>query len=175
MREPDPVHPDAEWLYQPGMRTHPHTLTQQLLMQACVAAANELGIRRRRTPAQRELLAENTRQLLFEVANREQDGVALGSMSWDLSHGRLSLVEAAERALEAERSRSRYRVLQWALKAALGDNDERRRDHQLLITHEGRQVPISVLALESDAGHATAIAALQQLQTDMGSKSTGQQ
>lgn len=163
MTSSSPIHPDAAWLYEPAQATYPGRLTQAALMTACAAAAVELGIRRKRTPAQREALAENIRHLLREVFIREQPGTSLGSLHWDLSHGQLPLSEAAARALDTEYRRGRYRVLQWALHAVLGPDAAAIRQAQLLVESDGKRVPIGVLSQQGDEGHAAAIRHLARL------------
>lgn len=158
MRETPETAETAAWLYEPGRRLYPGTLTQRELMLACTSAAAELGIRRRRTPIERELLTENIRALLFEVADRERESGAPGSLIWDLRHCQLSLADAAANALALEYSRGRYRVLKAALRIVLGDDEQTLRTFRRTIEMpNGTRMSLSELSHESDAGHAEAI------------------
>lgn len=164
MPETPPIADAAAWLYEPGRRLHPGTLTQRELMSACTAAACELGIRRRRTPIERQLLAENIRALLFEVAEREREMAAPGSMLWDLRHCHLPLSVAAANALALEYSRARYRVLRAAERIVLGDDEQALRIFRPLISRpDGTRASLSELSHESDVGHVEAIRHLSEI------------
>ena len=164
MTTPVPIHPDAAWLYLSGQSTYPGSLPQTQLMHACLAAAAELGTRRKRSAVDRERLTENVVHLLRAVAIREAYGGSPGSMSWDIRHCRQPLREAAAAALEAEYRRSRHRVLGWAFAEALGDHtDADLRHPRLELTINGRRASASFWSHDSDAGHVAAIARLDEL------------
>ena len=73
-----------------------------MLLGACIAAANELETKRKRSLDQRWQLAFNVRNLLREISERLTERAAPGSMNWDLGFGHMTLSEAAAIGLEGE-------------------------------------------------------------------------